>query len=210
MGTRRGAVPRCQKLFEYLHLLKLTLRSVECSESTRKGDISWSDCPSSSAVRKKIILVSMLLVLPTLSAAFLLAPHPHTYRGGAQAFAVRSVGITACAAEEAKGGEVQAKGGEIVPFTPAQVEEVGNLVEDDEWLGLATELMIVMRCAVRESVKKNVREFTGSDEYAVGDLSKEADARVKAKVAELRGKEEYEVRPSLNLTAFELRSQCAS
>lgn len=159
---------------------------------------------------EEIILVSMLLVLPTLSAAFLLAPHPHTYRGGAQAFAVRSVGITACAAEEAKGGEVQAKGGEIVPFTPAQVEEVGNLVEDDEWLGLATELMIVMRCAVRESVKKNVREFTGSDEYAVGDLSKEADARVKAKVAELRGKEEYEVRPSLNLTAFELRSQCAS
>ena len=86
----------------------------------------------------------MLLVLPTLSAAFLLAPHPHTYRGGAQAFAVRSVGITACAAEEAKGGEVQAKGGEIVPFTPAQVEEVGNLVEDDEWLGLATELVIVI------------------------------------------------------------------
>ena len=57
--------------------------------------------------------------------------------------------------------------------------------------------MIVMRCALRESVKKNVRDFTGSEEYKVGDLSKEADARVKAKVAELRGKEEYEVRLSV-------------
>ena len=36
------------------------------------------------------------------------------------------------------------------------LHEVGNLVEDDEWLGLGMELAIVMRSAVRETVKKNV------------------------------------------------------
>ena len=83
--------------------------------------------------------------------------------------------------------------GATTKMTVEQVEEVGNLAADDEWLGLAMELGIVMRCAIRESVKANVREFTGSDSYEVGDLSKEADARIKAAVAELRGKEEYEL-----------------
>ena len=83
--------------------------------------------------------------------------------------------------------------GETTAMTKAEVEEVGNLVEDDEWLGLATELTIVMRSALRESVKKNVKDFIGKDEYKVGDLSKEADARIKAQVAELRGKDEYEL-----------------
>ena len=78
-------------------------------------------------------------------------------------------------------------------FTPEEVKQVGNLAEDDEWLGLAVELGIVMRCAIRESVKSNVRDFTGKDDYKIGDLSKEADARVKAAVADLRGKDEYEL-----------------
>ena len=55
------------------------------------------------------------------------------------------------------------------------------------------ELAIVLRCAIRESAKKSVRDFTGKDSYEVGDLSQELDARVKASVAELRGKEEYEL-----------------
>lgn len=55
------------------------------------------------------------------------------------------------------------------------------------------QLAIVLRCAIREQTKKSVREFTGSDDYKVGDLSKEIDQRVKASVAELRGKEEYEL-----------------
>jgi hypothetical protein len=115
-------------------------------------------------------------------------------------------------------------------LTAAEVEEVGNLVADDEWLGLAMELAIVVRSAVRESAKKSVREFTGNDECAhecrgsrthddqqraatpgsvlaahtlhhspmlwadkIGDVSKELDARVKARVADLRGKDEYEL-----------------
>jgi hypothetical protein len=51
-------------------------------------------------------------------------------------------------------------------LTAAEVEEVGNLVADDEWLGLAMVLAIVVRSAVRESAKKSVREFTGNDECA--------------------------------------------
>lgn len=58
-------------------------------------------------------------------------------------------------------------------------EKVGNLVADDEWNGLSLELAEVIRLAVVEDLKKNTREFLGKDEYKVGDLSKEIDARVK-------------------------------
>ena len=54
--------------------------------------------------------------------------------------------------------------GETRLLTAADVEEVGNLVEDEEWLGLGMEMAIVLRSAFRESVKKNVKEFTGSDD----------------------------------------------
>ena len=83
--------------------------------------------------------------------------------------------------------------GETKKLTAAEVEEVGNLVADDEWLGLGMELAIVLRSAVRESIKKNVADFTGKDQYKIGDLSKEVDARVKSMVAEYREKDEYEL-----------------
>jgi len=83
--------------------------------------------------------------------------------------------------------------GETTPLTRAEVEKIGNLVEDDEWLGLTTELFIILRSSVRESVKSAVRGFTGKDDYKLGDISKEADARIKAAVAEVRGKPEYEL-----------------
>ena len=83
--------------------------------------------------------------------------------------------------------------GETRVLTAADMEEVGNLVEDDEWLGLGMEMAIVLRSALRESVKKNVREFTGNDDYKIGDLSKAADAKIKEEVARLRGKDEYEL-----------------
>lgn len=83
--------------------------------------------------------------------------------------------------------------GETTALTKAEVEKIGNLVEDDEWLGLGSELFIILRSSVRESVKSKVRGFTGKDDYKVGDISKEADARIKAAVAELRGKPEYEL-----------------
>lgn len=91
-------------------------------------------------------------------------------------------------------------------LTESEVEEVGNLVEDDEWLGFGMELAIVLRSAVRESVKKNVKDFTGKDDYAVGDLSKEMDARVKNAVAEYRSKEDYEL-GDLTLTLDQLAKE---
>ena len=83
--------------------------------------------------------------------------------------------------------------GETKKLTAAQVDEIGNLVEDDEWLGLGVELAIVARSALRESIKGGVRDFTGKDDYKVGDLSKAADDKIKAAVAEMRGKDEYEL-----------------
>jgi hypothetical protein len=64
---------------------------------------------------------------------------------------------------------------------------VGNLVEDDEWMGLSMELGELVRTAVIEDLKKNAREFLGKDSYKVGDISKEIDSRVKEEVARFRG-----------------------
>ena len=72
-------------------------------------------------------------------------------------------------------------------------EAVKNLVADDEWQGLSMELSEIVRVAVVEDLKKNVRDFVGRDEYKVGDISKEIDSRVKDEVARMRGKEEYEL-----------------
>ena len=107
-------------------------------------------------------------------------------------------------------GDVVATG-ETRILTAADEEVVGNLVEDEEWLGLGTEMFIVLRSSLRESLKKNTRDFTGSEECApevpiepgaasgpvsvctdacaspradqLGDLSKEADKRIKDEVA---------------------------
>jgi hypothetical protein len=78
--------------------------------------------------------------------------------------------------------------------TPEErMEQVGNLVADDEWLGLSMELSDVVRKAVVEDLKKNARDFLGKEDYAIGDFTKEIDARVKQEVANLRGKENYEL-----------------
>ena len=36
-------------------------------------------------------------------------------------------------------------------------------------------------------------KFTGKETYKIGDISKEADARIKAAVADMRNKDEYEL-----------------
>lgn len=72
-------------------------------------------------------------------------------------------------------------------------EAVGNLVADDEWLGLSMELGDVIRTAVVQDLKSNAREFLGKDDYKLGDFSKEIDVRVKREVALMRGKEQYEL-----------------
>lgn len=44
-----------------------------------------------------------------------------------------------------------------------------------------------------EDVKSSTRDFIGKDDYKVGDISKEVDARVKDEVAKFRNKDEYEL-----------------
>ena len=78
-------------------------------------------------------------------------------------------------------------------YTPEEAEKIGNLVADDEWMGLTMEITELVRVAILEETKKNARDFLGKDDYKVGDISKELDARVKQEVAKLRGKDEYEL-----------------
>ena len=106
----------------------------------------------------------------------------------------RTAQLAACAKKETKAitsSDVVVQG-ETTTITKAEVEKIGNLVEDDVWLGLAT-LAIVFWSAVRETIKANVADFIGKDDYKLGDVSKEADARIKGMVADLRGKDEYEL-----------------
>lgn len=82
---------------------------------------------------------------------------------------------------------------EPAPLTVAQREELGNLVADDEYLGLTMELTELVRIAIREELKAKLRDFVGKSEYKVGDISKELDDRVKTAVAAMRDKDEYEL-----------------
>ena len=67
-------------------------------------------------------------------------------------------------------------------LSPEEISQVGNLVADDEWMGLGMELSELVRTAVVEEVKKNTSDFIGKDEYKVGDITKEIDARVKVRL----------------------------
>ena len=72
-------------------------------------------------------------------------------------------------------------------------QAVGNLVADDEWMGLSMEITELVRTAVIEDVKAKTSDFIGKDEYKVGDITKEIDDRVKTEIAKMRGKDEYEL-----------------
>ena len=76
----------------------------------------------------------------------------------------------------------------------AKKEAVGNLVADDEWMGVSMELSEVVRVAVLEDLKKNAREFLGKDDYKMGDISKQLDTKVKEEVAKFRGKDDCKCR----------------
>jgi hypothetical protein len=80
------------------------------------------------------------------------------------------------------------------PITKEEkLKKVGNLIVDDKWDGLSTELAELVRILVIKDMKKNAREFLGKEEYKVSNISKEIDFCVKTKVANLCGKEEYEL-----------------
>lgn len=59
---------------------------------------------------------------------------------------------------------------EKTKLTEEEVEKVGNLVADDEWLGLGMELSEMVRIAVIEQTKKNTADFIGKEDYKVGTL----------------------------------------
>ena len=69
-------------------------------------------------------------------------------------------------------------------WTEEKVEQVGNLIADDEWMGLSMELSELIRVSVIEETKKNTRDFLGKDDYKVGDITKEVDSRVKVSLRE--------------------------
>jgi hypothetical protein len=98
---------------------------------------------------------------------------------------------------EAEVDDTELVDAELIDFASEEEkkEAVGNLVADDEWMGLTMELTELIRLSVIQDLKKNAREFLGKDEYKIGDISKEIDVRVKDEVAKLRGKEdgEYEL-----------------
>ena len=48
-----------------------------------------------------------------------------------------------------------------------QKEKIGNLVADDEWLGLGMEISELVRTAIIEDVKAKTSDFIGKDEYKV-------------------------------------------
>ena len=143
-----------------------------------------------NARRARAMVLLLSLFLPALVLHPALLPHPSRL-----ACCARTAQLAACANEETKAitsSDIVVQG-ETTAMTKAEVEKIGNLVEDDEWLGLATELAIVFWSAVRETIKANVADFIGKDDYKLDDVSKEADARIKGMVADLRGKDEYEL-----------------
>lgn len=89
--------------------------------------------------------------------------------------------------------EAGSEAGATPAVSEEEVAKVGNLVADDEWMGLSMELSEIVRMAIIEDVKAKTSDFIGKDEYKVGDISKEIDSRVKDEIANLRGKGEYEL-----------------
>ena len=76
----------------------------------------------------------------------------------------------------------ESSGEEKEEWTEEKVEQVGNLIADDEWMGLSMELSELVRVSIIEEAKKNTRDFIGKDDYKVGDITKEVDSRVKVRM----------------------------
>mmetsp|Transcript_14588 Transcript_14588/g.40220 ORF Transcript_14588/g.40220 Transcript_14588/m.40220 type:complete len:237 (-) Transcript_14588:1488-2198(-) len=83
--------------------------------------------------------------------------------------------------------------GAITFSSPEEKEElVGNLVTDDEWNGLGMELSNTIQSTI-DDIQQKTNDFTGSEEYKIGDVSKEIDRRVKEGISSMREKDEYEL-----------------
>jgi len=132
------------------------------------------------------------------SSAFQVLPLRQQVNGLAPSFGVRSTktalfaeGDDATTAAEAAVAEADAAMQAM--SEEDKKEKIRNLVADDEWMGLSMEISEMVRTAIVEDVKAKTGDFIGKDEYKVGDISKEMDARIKDEVARLRDKDEYEL-----------------
>jgi hypothetical protein len=74
--------------------------------------------------------------------------------------------------------------------------EVSRMVDDDEWDGVTMKLTEAVYKSVMETVSTKAKTFVGGKEddvVSVKDVALEVDARVKQIVANMRGKDKYEV-----------------
>ena len=69
----------------------------------------------------------------------------------------------------AEGEDAMAEADAALKSMPAeeQKEKIGNLVADDEWMGLSMEITELVRTAIIEDVKAKTSDFIGKDEYKV-------------------------------------------
>ncbi len=147
--------------------------------------------------------MTKIILLPILSACAAVDGFAPSYHGSIRPALPRSatasqqrVPSLLRSSTEPPDVEADATAASEMPTAEEEEEEekrLGNLVADEEWNGLSLELADIIRMAVVEDLKKNSREFLGKEEYLMGDFSKELDKRVKAEVAKIRDKDEYEV-----------------
>lgn len=110
----------------------------------------------------------------------------------------------------ARVGVLHCSEGQPKRLSAAEVVQVGELVADDEWNGLGMELSAACLAVAKEQlksldstveitkeldekIKAQVAQMRGKDEYQVGDLSELLDAAVKAELCKVTGKPEYEL-----------------
>ena len=129
-------------------------------------------------MRGTAIIACVALGHAALALAFAPAAQPRVFR---RLPSSRTV-VVAMSGDDAAGGDPTEVTAEIVSSADGaaaaeDAKKVGNLVADDEYLGLSMELTELVRTAVIEDLKKKTRDFTGSDAYKVGDISKGARAR---------------------------------
>jgi hypothetical protein len=69
----------------------------------------------------------------------------------------------------AEGSEGEVVDVDLIKFDSDEEKKaaVGNLIANDEWLGLGMELSETIRLAVTEDLKKNAKDFLGKEDYKV-------------------------------------------
>jgi hypothetical protein len=185
-----------------IQLLRFNLACVSVFCFPARNDHPALDRVSSLNIKKmtKIILIPILAACAAVEG---FAPSRHRSHRLALPRSATPQRVPSLRSSPEPTDEADAPAAPAAELTAEEEEEekkrVGNLVADEEWNGLSLELADIIRMAVVEDLKKNSREFLGKEEYLLGDFSKELDKRVKAEVAKIREKDDYEVSVSVKL-----------